>query len=124
MIIYDVIDGKLVPKGENADNKTAKKKASAWTRFKNWYGTHKPISKLDIYIIKKFLGTYFFSIALIISIAVVFDFNENIYKRGITVYFRAYLRNENKFDSAEKLSQQLHADYDAVQEYFEKHKDA
>lgn len=54
----------------------------------------------------------------------IFDFNENIYKRGITVYFRAYLRNENKFDSAEKLSQQLHADYDAVQEYFEKHKDA
>ena len=38
------------------------------------------ISKLDVYIIKKFLGTYFFSIALIISIAVVFDFNENIDK--------------------------------------------
>ena len=38
------------------------------------------ISKLDMYLIKKFLGTYFFSIALIISIAVVFDFNENIDK--------------------------------------------
>lgn len=33
---------------------------------------------LDRYIIKKFLGTYFFAIALIISIAVVFDINENI----------------------------------------------
>ena len=31
------------------------------------------IRKIDWYIIKKFLGTYFFSIALIISIAVVFD---------------------------------------------------
>ena len=31
---------------------------------------------LDWYIIKKFLGTYVFAIALIISIAVVFDFNE------------------------------------------------
>ena len=34
------------------------------------------IRKIDWYIIKKFLGTYFFSIALIISIAVVFDVNE------------------------------------------------
>ncbi len=36
------------------------------------------IKRLDVYIIKKFLGTYFFAIALIISIAVVFDINENI----------------------------------------------
>ena len=38
------------------------------------------IKKLDWYIIKKFLGYYFFSIALIISIAIVFDFNENLQK--------------------------------------------
>lgn len=38
----------------------------------------KLISRLDRYIIYKYLGTYFFSIALIISIAVVFDFNEHI----------------------------------------------
>lgn len=36
------------------------------------------IHRMDRYIIKKFLGTYFFAIALIISIAVVFDVNENI----------------------------------------------
>ena len=36
------------------------------------------IRRMDRYIIKKFLGTYFFAIALIISIAVVFDVNENI----------------------------------------------
>ena len=34
-------------------------------------------SRLDRYIMGKFLGTYFFSIVLIISIAVVFDFSEN-----------------------------------------------
>jgi len=34
------------------------------------------IRKIDWYIIKTFLATYFFSIALIISIAVVFDVNE------------------------------------------------
>ncbi len=34
-------------------------------------------SRFDRYIIAKFLGTYFFSILLIISIAVVFDFSEN-----------------------------------------------
>ena len=34
-------------------------------------------SRFDRYIIAKFLGTYFFSILLIISIAVVFDFSEH-----------------------------------------------
>lgn len=34
-------------------------------------------SRLDRYIMRKFLGTYFFSIILIISIAVVFDFSEH-----------------------------------------------
>ena len=38
------------------------------------------IRRVDWYIIKKFLGTYFFAIALIISIAVVFDVNECIDK--------------------------------------------
>jgi len=33
---------------------------------------------LDLYILKKFLGTFFFSIALIISISIVFDFSENV----------------------------------------------
>ena len=36
------------------------------------------LKRLDWYIIKKFLGTYVFAIALIISIAVVFDFNEKM----------------------------------------------
>ena len=35
---------------------------------------------LDWYIIKKFIGTYIYSILLIISIAIVFDFNENLSK--------------------------------------------
>lgn len=46
-----------------------------------WYkklNLDKYIRRIDWYIIKKFLGTYFFAIALIISIAVVFDVNENI----------------------------------------------
>lgn len=36
------------------------------------------MKKLDLYIIKKFLGTYFFSIVLILSIAVVFDLTEKM----------------------------------------------
>ena len=36
------------------------------------------VGKIDRYIIRQFLGTYFVSLALIISIAVVFDFNENL----------------------------------------------
>lgn len=38
------------------------------------------LSRLDTYLIAKFLGTYFFAIILIISIAVVFDYNDNIDK--------------------------------------------
>jgi len=38
------------------------------------------INKIDWYIIKKFIGTYFFSIVLIISISIVFDINENLAK--------------------------------------------
>jgi len=40
----------------------------------------KILTILDRYIIKKFLGTYIFSIILIISIAVVFDINEKLDK--------------------------------------------
>lgn len=36
------------------------------------------IKRLDTYIIKKFLGTFFFSIVLILSIAIVFDITEKI----------------------------------------------
>lgn len=36
------------------------------------------MKKLDLYIVKKFLGTFIFAILLIISIAVVFDFVEKI----------------------------------------------
>ncbi|MCX6235132.1 MAG: LptF/LptG family permease [Bacteroidetes bacterium] len=36
------------------------------------------MKKIDYYIIKKFLGTFFFSIALLIVIVVVFDFSEKI----------------------------------------------
>jgi len=36
------------------------------------------LKKLDLYILKKFLGTFFFSITLILSISVVFDLTEKI----------------------------------------------
>ncbi len=46
--------------------------------LESWLSKKKWLKRLDRYIIVKFLGTYFFAIALIISIAVVFDINENI----------------------------------------------
>ena len=36
------------------------------------------LKKLDIYILRKFLGTFFFIIAVFILIAVVFDISEKI----------------------------------------------
>ncbi|AXV48579.1 LptF/LptG family permease [Prevotella denticola] len=38
------------------------------------------VGVLDWYIIRKFIGTYIYAILLIISIAIVFDFNENLSK--------------------------------------------
>ena len=55
-------------------------KLRKWDVAMEWLKAHSPVSRLDRYLIGKFLGTYFFSIILIISIAVVFDINENIDK--------------------------------------------
>lgn len=38
----------------------------------------KPLKILDRYIIRKFLGTFFFSLALIIAIAIIFDISEKM----------------------------------------------
>lgn len=44
--------------------------------FGRWGGN--PLSLLDMYIIRKFLGTYVFAILLILAITVVFDINEKL----------------------------------------------
>ena len=38
------------------------------------------MKKLDLYIIRKFLGTFFFSLVLILCIVVVFDLSEKLEK--------------------------------------------
>ena len=40
----------------------------------------------------------------------LFDFDEDIYNRHLKVHVRFHLRNEVKFESLEKLVQQLHKD--------------
>lgn len=52
-------------------------KKMKWMKFINPF---RYLKILDWYIIKKFIGTYFYSIALIISISIVFDINENLAK--------------------------------------------
>ena len=59
-------------------------KAAKWTAHKlrflrvlRFLNLFRYIKRLDWYIIKKFVGYYFFSIALIISIAIVFDYYAN-----------------------------------------------
>ena len=49
-----------------------------YDRLRPFLPKEKLLMRLDRYIIKKFLGTYIFAIILIISIAVVFDFNERM----------------------------------------------
>lgn len=50
----------------------------------------KPLSIIDKYIIKKFLGTFVFSIMLIISVSIVFDINEKLDK---------FLKNDAPFSA-------------------------
>lgn len=49
----------------------------AWLKYLNSF---RYLKILDWYIIRKFIGTYIFSIVLIISISIVFDINENLAK--------------------------------------------
>ena len=53
------------------------KRKFKWMRYLN---PSRYLKILDWYIIRKFIGTYFYSIALIISISIVFDINENLAK--------------------------------------------
>lgn len=84
MIIFDVVNGKLVPREGDPEEirlfLERQKETTGWRGVRKWWRDHSILSRLDRYIIGKFLGTYFFSIVLIISVAVVFDFNENIDK--------------------------------------------
>ncbi len=64
-----------------------------------------PLKRLDWYIIRKFLGTFFFSIILILSIGIVFDLTEkmdNFFEHQLTwkeiilgyyIYFMPYYMN-------------------------------
>ena len=53
------------------------KKCLRWMRYLN---PLRFLTRLDRYIVTKFIGTYIYSIILIISIAIVFDVNENLSK--------------------------------------------
>ena len=65
------------------EHTTALRRAMAWIakklgflRFLGYINPLRYIKVLDWYIIRKFIGTYIYSIALIISISIVFDVND------------------------------------------------
>lgn len=60
-------------------SKATKRTAAYMDRLK-YINPKRYVKILDWYIIKKFIGTYFYAIALIISISIVFDVNENLAK--------------------------------------------
>ena len=51
-----------------------------WLRYLKYLNPFRYLKRLDRYIIYKFIGTYIYSIILIISISIVFDINENLAK--------------------------------------------
>lgn len=51
-----------------------------WFRWLKYLNPFHYLKRLDRYIIAKFIGTYIYSILLIISISIVFDVNENLAK--------------------------------------------
>ena len=56
------------------------KRAVKYIGWLKYINPKRYVKILDWYIIKKFIGTYFYAIALIISISIVFDINENLAK--------------------------------------------
>ncbi len=60
--------------------KPFRKAADILRQWNAKYQEHPWLTKLDWYIIRKFLGTFVFAILLIIAIVIVFDFNERIDK--------------------------------------------
>jgi len=56
------------------------KRAAKYMGWLKYINPKRYVKILDWYIIKKFIGTYFYAIALIISISIVFDINENLAK--------------------------------------------
>ena len=58
----------------------AMKWAAKYLGWMKYLNPKRYLKILDWYIIKKFIGTYFYAIALIISISIVFDVNENLSK--------------------------------------------
>ena len=59
---------------------SAMKWAAKYLGWMKYLNPKRYLKILDWYIIKKFIGTYFYAIALIISISIVFDVNENLAK--------------------------------------------
>ena len=57
-----------------------RKKTKWLAKALNFINPFSYVKKIDGYIIGKFIGTYFYSILLIISISIVFDVNENLAK--------------------------------------------
>ena len=51
-----------------------------WLGYLRYINPFHYLTRIDRYIIKKFIGTYIYSILLIISISIVFDVNENLAK--------------------------------------------
>ena len=70
-----------------------------WHKFREWSVRHPLVSRIDRYIIAKFLGTYIFLIALIISIAVIFDFMS-----VLTSSHRATFRRRKSFSTTILIS--------------------
>ena len=56
------------------------KKCLGWLSILKYANPFRYLHRLDRYLISKFIGTYIFSILLIISISIVFDVNENLAK--------------------------------------------
>jgi len=56
------------------------KMIARWLRWMKYLNPFHYLKRLDRYIITKFIGTYIYSIILIISISIVFDVNENLAK--------------------------------------------
>ena len=52
----------------------------------------------------------------------LFDFNSNLYGKDLTVEFLTFIRDEQKFDNFDKLTQQIRKDIQTAKDYHSKNK--
>ena len=78
-------------------------------------------STIEIIYVDASVSLFFFDLSGTIRETYILDFDQMIYDETIKVEFLHRVRGEIKFESVDKLTEQIAADVEITREYFSKH---